>query len=224
MRYRIPKLIILALVVYAMVCMWHWKIGFTFFTQLSNLYMGLTVLLQLVIGQKKTGAMKFSALVSILVTFLVYLLVLAPLVPGGIMAAYREDHYASLCMHVLVPAVSCIDYWLNDRKSFRTSGWLVYALLPPVIWFAFILMIGAFGVRWHGMSAPYPFLNYLAPAGWFGWMPETAGYKTMGIGVAYTLVLMMGVFALVGWLVQRFSRDCRRCEAQMKNQDSGTHC
>ena len=205
MRYRIPKLIILALVVYAMVCMWHWKIGFTFFTQLSTLYMGLTVLLQLVIGQKKTGAMKFSALVSILVTFLVYLLVLAPLVPGGIMAAYREDHYASLCMHVLVPMMMLADFCLNDRPVQLHRRWLLYALLPPTVWFCMILILGAAGFRWHGMPAPYPFLNYRAPSGWFGFMPETAGYGSMGIGVAYALVVMLGVFALIGFLILRIA-------------------
>ena len=183
--------------------MWHWPIGFTFFTQLSNLYAAVAVLLQLIAGPGRLKGLKYSAVVSILVTFVVYLLVLAPIYPGGILAAYRQDHYASLCMHVLVPMIVTADFCLNDKPVQLHRRWLLYALLPPAVWFCMILILGAAGFRWHGMSAPYPFLNYLAPSGWFGFMPETAGYDSMGIGVAYALVVMLGVFALIGFLILR---------------------
>ena len=48
------------------------------------------------------------------------------------------------------------------------------------------------------MAAPYLFLNYAAPAGWFGWMPETAGYTTLGIGVFYAVLAMLLLFLAAG--------------------------
>ena len=116
---------ILLMVIYAYIGMWHWPIGFTFFTQLSNLYAAVAVLLQLIAGPGRLKGFKYSAVVSILVTFVVYLLVLAPIYPGGILAAYRQDHDASLCMHVLVPMMMLADFCLNDRPVQLHRRWLL---------------------------------------------------------------------------------------------------
>ena len=65
------------------------------------------------------------------------------------------------------------------------------------------------------MTAPYPFLNYGAPAGWFGWMPETAGYTTLGIGVFYTILFMIPLVLLLGWLLFSAGKALRRrCDRQ----------
>ncbi len=203
MKFRLPKLMILLLVLYSMIRMWHWRLGFTFFTQLSNLFIASAVLLQLLAGEGKLKAYKFAATVSILVTFFVYLFFLAPFVSGGILEAYRQDHYASLCMHILVPACALTDYLLNDRKGFRSRGWPLYALLPPTVWFAFIMVLYAFGVRWNGLPAPYPFLDFTAPAGWFGFHPDLSAGTTVGIGVIYPVLIIMGLFLLFGFLLRK---------------------
>ena len=115
------------------------------------------------------------------------------------MAAYSQDHCASLCLHVLTPGFAVADYLLFDS---RAGDWKVrdarWALLPPLAYFSLILLLRACGLDWMGMAAPYPFLNYAAPAGWFGWRPDTAGPATMGVGVAYAMMLMLGVFLLIG--------------------------
>ena len=197
-RYAL-KICMLLSVAYAMVRMAHWALGFTYFTQLSNLYVAAAVICQLAKPGKETLLVKYTAVVSIVITFLVYLLVLAPLVPGGLVAAYSQDHCASLCLHVLTPGFAVADYLLLDS---RAGDWKVrdarWALLPPLAYFALILLLRACGLDWMGMAAPYPFLNYAAPSGWFGWRPDTAGPATMGVGVAYTMMLMLGVFMLVG--------------------------
>ena len=67
------------------------------------------------------------------------------------------------------------------------------------------------GFRWNGMTAPYPFLNWDAPAGWFGYLPETASYRTMGIGVFYAVMAMLLLFVLLGaallGLVKLFAKE-----------------
>ncbi len=200
------KLLILLCTAYAMLRMWHWKIGFTYFTQLSNLFAAGAVLFQLVRrGSPRAFLVKYAAAVSIFITFLVFLLVLAPAVPGGLLAAYRQDHWASLCMHGITPCITIADFLKNDVKAFRgvlTKRHIFLSLLPSLVYYGFVLVLRFSGVRWAGMTAPYFFLNDSAPAGWFGWMPETAGPYSSGAGVVYALLLMLVLFLLAGWLLQ----------------------
>ena len=206
MKHRIPKILILMSTGYAFVMLAHWPLGFTFFTQLSNLFAALVALGQLTPRwQNRLTVAKYAATVSICVTFAVYLTVLAPISPGGILAAYAEDHWASLCLHVITPVCCTLDFMLNDAP---TRHWrrrdALWALLPPVAWLLLILALGQLGLRWHGMAAPYPFLNYAGPAGWFGWMPETAG-----IGAFYAVLALLALFLLVSHLLLRLARACR---------------
>ena len=203
---------------YATVMMLHWPIGFTFFTQLSNLFTALVVLCQL-LDRKGSPALrlwKYAASVSIVLTFLIYLLVLGPIMPGGILAAYRQDHCASLCLHLITPLLTVADFLRNDADYpwRRRHIWL--GLLPPMAWLGFILLLGRLGLRWGQarMAAPYPFLNYASPAGWFGWMPETAGYTTLGIGVFYVILLMIPLVLLIAGLLLYGAGTVRRARAK----------
>lgn len=192
---------------YAFAMLLHWPIGFTFFTQLSNLFTALVVLCQLLMPRQaeRLKLWKYMAAVSIFLTFLVYLLVLAPIMPGGILAAYRQDHWASLCMHVITPFLTLADFFLYDTDYPWRVRHVFLAALPPFAWLVFILVLGQLGLRWGmgSMTAPYPFLNYATPAGWFGWMPETAGYTTLGIGVFYAILAMIPLVLLLGLLLLR---------------------
>lgn len=214
MKKYVLKGIVLLSTGYAFVRLVHWPIGFTFFTQLSNLYVALVVLFQLV-GKKNYSLWKYTAVVSIIITFLVYLLVLAPRMPGGLPAAYRQDHYASLCLHIITPVTATADFLLHDVNYPWRAKHIFCALLPPVCYLLFILALGQAGVRWGrwNMTAPYLFLNYSAPAGWFGFMPETADYTTLGIGVFYAIIVMIGVFILVAWLLLRAAEKRVYCNA-----------
>ena len=215
MKRALPKLLILLSTAYAVVQLVHWPIGFTYFTQLSNLYAAAVALAQLIAPSRRLALWKYTAAVSIAITFLVYLLVLAPLMPGGLAAAYAQDHWASLCLHILNPVLCVGDFLVNDAPGYpwrARHAWL--SLLFPLSWFAFMLILGRFGVRWHGMAAPYPFLNYLAPAGWFGWRPETMGEGTLGFGVAYALLALVAAVLTVGYaLVKVAQRQAAKLEA-----------
>ena len=202
---------------YAIVRMLHWPIGFTFFTLLSNIFTAMVVLCQLLDrkGTRRLALWKYMAAVSIFLTFLVYLLVLGPIMPGGILAAYRQDHYASLCLHLITPLLTIADFLRSDADYpwKKWHAWL--GLVPPMVWLFFILLLGRLGVRWGqgNMTAPYPFLNYAAPAGWFGWMPETAGYTTLGIGVFYVILLMIPLVLLIAALLLSCAAAVRRARA-----------
>lgn len=209
------RLAILLSTVYATVMMLHWPIGFTFFTQLSNLFVAAVVLAQLV-SRGRAPALKlwkYAATVSITLTFLVYLLVLAPITPGGIAAAYAQDHCASLCMHLITPALTVADFLLHDTDYPWQKRQVWLSALPPFVWLLFILLLGKLGVRWGpggSMTAPYPFLNYAAPAGWFGFLPETANVTTMGVGVCYAIMLLIPVVLLLGALLLKAAKAIHR--------------
>ena len=202
LRRSILKILILLSTGYAVIIMLHWPIGFTFFTLLSNIYVAAVVLLQLLSGGGKYRVLKYSAAVSICITFLVYLFVLAPMMPGGILGGYRQDHYSSLCLHLITPAFTIADFFLNDADGVWEKKHVFAALAPPALYLVFVLVLGKLGVRWGAgkMVAPYLFLNYEAPAGWFGFMPQTADYSTLGVGVFYCILALLLLFTLIAWL------------------------
>ena len=199
-RYTL-KWLTLAVTLYATVCMLHWPIGFTFFTQLSNLFAAAVAAAQLKKSTPLLHTLKYMAVLSLFITFLVYLTAIASLYPGGLVAAYLQDHGASFCMHLLNPALVITDFYLHDAKQPYSRMHILLGLLPMLFYLAFLLILGRLGLWWHGgMAAPYPFLNYLAPAGWFGFRPETAGFTTFGIGVFYVILLLLVAFGLLSFL------------------------
>ena len=207
-RRNILKILILLSTGYAVAIMMHWPIAFTFFTLLSNIYVAAVVLMQLLSGGRKYRVLKYSAAVSICITFLVYLFVRAPMMPGGILAGYRQDHYSSLCLHLITPALTIADFFLNDADGVWEKKHVFAALIPPALYLVFILVLGKLGVRWGAgrMIAPYLFLNYEAPAGWFGFIPQTANYTTLGIGVFYCILALLLLFTLIAWLFLSIAR------------------
>ena len=134
MKRTALKYLTLLSTLYAVVRLLHWPIGFTFFTQLSNVYVALVTFVQLILPENKfLRLVKYTAVVSVFITFLIYLTVLAPMMPGGISEAYRQDHYASLCLHILTPFFSVADlaygWHLMDREVFLCLWIILFALL-----------------------------------------------------------------------------------------------
>ncbi len=194
--FLLPKLLILASTAYAVVQLLHWPLGFTFFTQLSNLFLAAVVLLQLLFpAARPLPGLKFSAVVSIFVTFLVYLTVLGPVMPGGLPAAYAQDHGANFCLHLLTPALALFDFFRSDASYPYEKRHAALALIPPFVYFLFLLGLGLLGLRWRGdMLAPYPFLDYGSPAGWFGFVRGNGSLWTMRIGVFYAVLTLLLLF------------------------------
>lgn len=198
------KILILLAVGYAVICLWHWKAGFTYFTQLSNLFAAASVAFQLWadprggVVRHRAKTLKYAATVSIFVTGAIFLFVLAPMDPDGMAAAYARDRCSSFVLHTVVPVLMLVDFLVNDTDRHYGRLDVLLALVPPVGYLVFMLLLGAAGFRWHEMAAPYPFLNYASPAGWFSFRPETADWSTTGIGVAYSIVALLVLFVLVG--------------------------
>jgi hypothetical protein len=144
---------------------------------------------------------KFMMTIAIAVTFTLYLCFLAPTNKLGFVGAYMSNGCSSLCVHAIAPLLAIVDFILFDYRFRSTSAHIYFATIPPLAYVAYAAMLSEFaGVRWgvHAMRAPYNFLNYGAPAGWFGFAPQTVNATTLGVGVAYLLVVFTLIFIGVG--------------------------
>lgn len=144
---------------------------------------------------------KFMMTIAIAVTFTLYLCFLAPTNKLGFVGAYLTNGCSSLCVHAIAPLLAIVDFVLFDYRFRSSRAHIYFATIPPLSYVAYAALLSEFaGVRWgvHAMRAPYNFLNYGAPAGWFGFAPQTFNATTLGIGVAYLLIIFTLIFIGVG--------------------------
>lgn len=193
---------------------------FTYFTNLSNIFVDVVLALfifqdfvLLKNGEKRKNLyyrIKFLATVSITLTFFVYMLILAPTVPGGIWAAYFGNAAGSFCVHFATPVLAILDYILFDYEFESKGKDALFGVVPPLCYVAFVYILSALGMRWgENMTAPYNFLNYAAPVGWFGFDLSQMSSVTFGVGVFYMILVLVLIFIGLG-RVFLFIKDARK--------------
>ncbi len=196
----------------------------TYFTNLSNILILAILLLSLVfdIIRKKSGGkknpktnffyiVKFMLTLCISITMLIYMFILAPTSGVGFFAAYAAGSYGSLCLHFITPLLAIIDFVLFDYEYKSSAIHSIYATIPPLMYVGMIVALAEGGMRWtkNEMYAPYNFLNYGAPSGWFGFDMANAVPGSLGIGVAYMIVVLVLIFIGIGRLFL-WLKDLRR--------------
>jgi hypothetical protein len=153
-----------------------------------------TLLRQIKKGDPRGGAYIFfkgMALVSILLTFAVYNLVLDPFFSASSQA--RGGTWDNFLLHTAVPLMALADFiFFEEKGRFKTSypfGWAVF----PLYYVAYTAVYKALGGLYtfsKGVTAkfPYFFLDY-----------ETYGLKTVGIWVLLIAIGFIGFsYLLVG--------------------------
>lgn len=209
--------------IYGMAMSWD-SMALTYFTNLSNLMICVALLGSLILDTRsalksksdeqseRAGAwvdakqnawyiFKFMMTISIAVTFTLYLCFLAPTNKLGFVGAYMNNGCSSLCVHFITPLLAIFDFVLFDYKYKSSRAHVYFATIPPLTYVAYAVCLSEFaGVRWgeHAMAAPYNFLNYKAPAGWFGFAPNTFNSTTLGVGVVYLLAIFTLIFIGIG--------------------------
>lgn len=195
---------------------------FSYFTTLSNVAIDVVLLAFMVAdvlliksnGEKmiKTNLwyiIKFLFTVSITITFLVFMFILAPTMSGGIWAAYFDYYGYSFCLHFLTPFLAIVDFLLYDYEYVSTGKHAVYATFPALTYVLFVTIAAYSGVRWGNMYAPYNFLNFGVATGWFGFDLSLLGPESLGIGVAYMIVVLVIIFLILGYFFLKI-KDARR--------------
>lgn len=196
-------------------------LSFTYFTTLSNIFVSSILFIFLIkdiyfiVTNKKLEyknhlyIIKFLATISITLTFFAYLVLLAPTIEGGIINSYISNGAGSLCVHFITPILAIIDFLLFDKGYKSNKYHSIYAIIPPLLYVLFVVIASSLGLKWGTMSAPYNFLNYGAPTGWFGFDLSQLGWESLGIGVFYMLILLSILFIIIGrlfiWLRSKIS-------------------
>lgn len=192
----------------------HWMF-FTYFTNLSNIFIDIMLVIFIIYDLKKVKyipqgmyLIKFMATISITLTFLVYMLLLAPTNSQGFIGAYLNNGAGSLCVHFITPVLAIIDFLLFSEHYRPDEKHVYYSVVPPLVYVGYVIVLGhVFHIRWYGdMLAPYNFLNYGAPTGWFGFDLSLLGSKTLGIGTFYMIVVLLILFIGLGTLFLKLKR------------------
>ncbi|MCR5748403.1 MAG: hypothetical protein K6G03_11905 [Lachnospiraceae bacterium] len=179
-------------------------LNITYFTALSNLMVLIVSAMELMKFKTDKPWYKyfmFVTAVAITVTFLVYLLILAPTSSKGFIGAYQKAWCGSFTGHIVSPICYVIYFMLYDKNELNKKEITLGSIAFPTFYLIFSLILSALGVKWGRdikMAMPYNFMNYDAPCGWFGIRPDTINSGTLGIGVAYMLVVLLILFLLVG--------------------------
>lgn len=209
----ILKILAIAASLYGMFRSMSGLMFLTYFTNLSNIFVDVVLgyflakdLASLFQKRERKHSniayrVKFLATISITLTFLVFMLILAPNLHGGFWNAYFGNGSGSYGVHFLNPLLAIIDFCLFDYKFASNNKDAFFGVIPPLVYVAFILLLSALGVRWgKGMYAPYNFLNFGAKTGWFGFDLSTMGAESFGVGVFYMIVVLVLIFIGLGKL------------------------
>ena len=192
----------------------------TYFTYQSNIFISLMLFIFMLLDlkilltnhhQKEKPQwlyiIKFMATLSITVTLLVFAFILAPAFGSYYYAYFGMDGGVSFCLHLLTPLLAIFDFIFFDNYFKSKNSYALYALIPPLCYVAYVIVMGqCFNYRWGNMMAPYNFLNYGAPCGWFKIQLGTFGMDTVGIGVFYMIIVLLLFFALLGSLLLLINR------------------
>lgn len=187
----------------------------TKFTTLSNVGIAVVMVIFLLAmaAEKMSGRtildrrmydLKFIMTAGVVLTFLIFLCVLAPTSKSGFIGAYLYHNCGSMSMHLISPLLATVDFYINDRDYLPSIKTALASTLFPVAYVAYIMFLSAAGYRWsHGMYAPYNFLNYGAPTGWWGLDLSLMSKATLGIGVGYMVIFMCFLLVALTLLLRR---------------------
>lgn len=173
-----------------------------YFTNLSNIWIGLISIIMFVVDvislvkkkeivYKWMEIVKYIFTVTITITGVVFCVVLVPNYTEG----YNPWNSESICVHVLVPLFSVIDFFVHSYKSKLSYKHLPLPLIPMFA-YLFYAIIGYFVPFDYGFGARYPyfFLNWDSPLGAFkidfSVIPYMFGY------VYWILLILIFVLAL----------------------------
>ena len=168
-----------------------------FFTSQSNIWIGATCLVGLVLMLFKAPlknwmySLKLIFTVSITLTGVVYCSMLAPALGAQ---AYT---FTSTLLHVVVPVAAVADFFVYDFPCAYKKWECLTVTIPP---FYYLIFAGiGFARNWDfgygGQNYPYFFLDWGSPAGAFGFCSEVPF-----MGVFYYVVILLMFVVGVGAL------------------------
>lgn len=185
-----------------------WWTRLLYFTNLSNVWIGLCLLTLLIFSAtkysgvwlKRVYTLKFVFTVSIAITAIVFCALLAPFSGDD----YNAWTFSNVLTHIVAPALAISDFFLDDYPLHMRGLTPFYSAIPPLIYFIFAIILGALNVDFgRGETYPYFFLNFNTPAGFFGFVyAEPRPY----IGAFYWILALLLLVLLLGWAFAALKR------------------
>ncbi len=165
---------------------------FTFFTILTNIMLVLVYLSDLVpwrwLGWWRSPVTRGMMAGAIALVMGFYHFVLAATwKPEGLFLL------ADVLLHYVTPVLYILWWLLLQPKGSLRFGHIGWMLLPPVLWLAWTMLRGAVVNEY-----PYPILE-----------AHVLGYPQVSLNIAFMLVLLAGIFAVVVALDQALGRSAR---------------
>ena len=195
----------------------HWSKRLLYFTAQSNLWIGLTTLAILLLPLCKLKKQekwkkflyvgKYAFTVSIAMTCLVFCGFLAPFADES----YHVWAFSSFLTHIFSPLFAIADFFTDPYRVPLKNYQAVLALLPPLFYFAPVILMCAFGVDFgRGVAYPYYFLDFRSPLGFFG-----VSKHLPALGSVYWILLftitMVALSLVFVWLNGKlYTKKCRR--------------
>ena len=106
-----------------------------YYTVLSNLLAGLASLCLAFADTPFTRTLKLSAAVSVVITFLVTALFLAPTAKGGYLSLYRGSNFL---FHLVIPVLCVLSLTLLERPEYTFTDTLT-AVIPTALYAAYYI-------------------------------------------------------------------------------------
>lgn len=175
----------------------HWTKRLAYFTAQSNIWIGITFLA--VLFTKNSNAkiknalylMKYAFTVSITMTGLVFLSFLAPFADES----YHVWSISGCLTHVFSPIFAIADFFIDDYKIPIKGKRTFIAVIPPALYVGVSAILTALNFDFgRGDAYPYFFMNYLSPAGVFGFSKTYPFF----IGYFYWIAALALITALIG--------------------------
>ena len=196
----------------------HWGRRLLYFTAQSNIWLGITFLLILLLPLKKKNTalwkerlyvFKYIFTVSITITGLVFCTILAPFADED----YHPWRVCNLLTHVFSPFLAILDFFIDPYQVSLTKRQVFLPLIPPFAYFLLASVLSATHIDFgRGVSYPYFFLNFNSPAGVFGFSPISPFF----IGSFYWIALLSLVVLFFAHLYARWSN--KKVKRERKQQ------
>ena len=157
---------------------------FSYFTNLSNLFAAVVLLLSVLSPPFQRGGagdvVRYLSTVNMAVVGLVFAVLLRDVDLGALLP------WVNFVLHYVMPVAIVLDWLLKPPTGKLQAQHLALALVFPVVYLVYVVLRGA-SVGWY----PYPFLNP-AHVGGYG------GVAVYGLGIAVTFLLVSWALLVAG--------------------------
>lgn len=175
---------------------------FMYFTIQSNLAIALICAVESIILAKKKpispvwSVIKFVGTVSITLTGIVFVFVLAPTMGTS------AWNIQNILTHVVVPLIAVIDFFVLAPSTQIEYKNIFYVIIPPLLYAVYAGIAYIKGWEFSdGINYPYFFLNWGSPAGAFGFSKELPF-----MGTVWWIISLFLFLILIGFLYLKIAR------------------